>query len=149
MNGSIAIRLYMTTVRVLLIAGHSLLRQSLREMFMLEASAIEVVGEAGVGCEGIAAARQLLPDVVVMNVRLPDMSGLEGARLLSQELPDTRVVLLGQEDGEEYQREALRHGASAYLPYWAPIGEILVAVKAAASNKPASQEKGWGPAPPN
>jgi DNA-binding NarL/FixJ family response regulator len=83
---------------------------------MLESDAeISVVGEASNGKEALEVARDLKPDILVLDIRMPEMTGLEAASLLHNYAPDTRAVILSMHDSEEYVVQALKAGAFGYL----------------------------------
>jgi DNA-binding NarL/FixJ family response regulator len=90
---------------------------------------LAVVGETGDGAEALAAARHLTPDVVLMDIRMPSMDGLEATRRLTAELPATRVLIVTTFGRNEYVFEALRAGASGFLLKDAPPEELIAAVR--------------------
>ena len=100
-------------MRVLLADDHALFREGLRSL--LRTRDIEVVGEASDGSEAVALARELAPDVVLMDLTMPGMGGLEATRLISAELPEIRVVILTVSEADEDLFEAIRSGAHGYL----------------------------------
>ena len=108
---------------MLLTIPHPGLRQTIRE-FLESRGGFEVVGELGAGLPTIEAAQQLLPDVVLVDLRLPDANGLEVTSRLVGELPSLRVVLLGDEETDAYRQAALGCGARAYLCKLAPLDEL-------------------------
>src|SRR5712692_5195454 len=100
--------------RVLLVDDHELVRQGVAAM-LLNADGIEVVGEARTGREAIEATRRDLPDVVLMDVRMPDMDGLEATKKIKDERPRTAVIMVTMHDNPAYLRDAVRAGAAGYL----------------------------------
>jgi two-component system, NarL family, response regulator DevR len=101
-------------LRVLVVDDHEVVRQGL--VALLERTdRFQVVGEAGSVAEAIAAARQYVPDLMVMDVKLPDGSGIEACREIRSELPQTRVVMLTSYPDEEAVLSAIIAGASGYL----------------------------------
>ncbi|MDR7509989.1 MAG: response regulator transcription factor [Armatimonadota bacterium] len=100
-------------VRVLLADDHALFRDGIRSL--LEARGVEVVGEAADGREAVEAALRLRPDVVLMDVAMPGVDGLEATRAIKAHLPDTKVVMLTVSDDDRTLFEALRSGAHGYL----------------------------------
>src|SRR2546426_8525051 len=100
--------------RVLLVDDHELVRQGVAAM-LLKADGIEVVGEARTGREAIEATRRDLPDVVLMDVRMPDMDGLEATKKIKEERPRTAVIMVTMHDNPAYLRDAVRAGAAGYL----------------------------------
>ncbi|GGK92901.1 response regulator transcription factor [Streptomyces flaveus] len=99
--------------RVLVADDQTLIRTGFR--LILTTRGIEVVGEAADGAEAVAAARKLRPDVVLMDIRMPNMDGLEAARLILQQAPECRVLMLTTFDLDRYVYEALALGASGFL----------------------------------
>ncbi len=97
------------------------------------ADGITVVGEAANGAEAVARAAQLRPDVVLMDVRMPEMDGLEAARLITGEPSAPKVVMLTTFDLDDYVYAALRAGASGFLLKDSPRADLIAAVRAAAA----------------
>lgn len=100
-------------MKILIADDHSLFRDSLRSL--LEARGLEVVGEARNGREAVDLARRLSPDVVLMDLSMPEVDGLAATRLLSAELPQVKVVVLTASDDDAKLIEAIRSGAQGYL----------------------------------
>jgi DNA-binding NarL/FixJ family response regulator len=118
------------TIRVLIVDDQPLLRTGFRMILDAEPD-IEVVGEAGDGREAIEAARRLRPDLVIMDIRMPVMDGVEATRLLAAagvEHP-VRVLVLTTFDLDEYIVEALRNGASGFLLKDAPAEQLIGAIR--------------------
>jgi DNA-binding NarL/FixJ family response regulator len=92
-----------------------------------------VVGEAGNGQDAVAQAQAHAPDVVLMDIRMPGMNGLEATRLITGSRPESKVVMLTTFDFDEYVYEALRAGASGFLLKDAPRHDLIAAVRAAAA----------------
>jgi DNA-binding NarL/FixJ family response regulator len=101
-------------IRILLVDDQRLMREGLRILLELE-SGLEIVGEAGDGQAGLDAYEALQPDVVLMDVRMPGMDGVEATWRLRERWPDARVVILTTFDDDEYVFEGLRAGAMGYL----------------------------------
>jgi len=99
--------------RVLLVDDSEETRQALREL--LEARAITIVGEAAEGAEGIDLARKLMPDVVLMDVKMPGIDGIEATKMITSSLPDTHVIVLTTFDDDSLRQRADEAGAAAYL----------------------------------
>lgn len=100
-------------MRVLLADDHALFREGL--VSLLSAHGIEVVGEASDGIEALALARELRPDVILMDLTMPGVGGLEATRLVKAELPEIKVVVLTVSEADTDLFEAIRSGAHGYL----------------------------------
>lgn len=100
-------------MRVLLADDHALFRDGMRSL--LEARGVEVVGEAGDGREAVEAALSLKPDVILMDITMPDMDGLEATRLIKTRLPEVKIVMLTVSDEDHSLFEAIKSGAQGYL----------------------------------
>ena len=120
----------MNVVRVLLADDHAIVRQGLRRLLELEGT-MTVVGEAGDGREAVRLAEALRPDVIVMDVRMPGLNGLEATRRILGRATDVRVVVLSMYDEESYVRQALRAGVSGYVTKHAAYEELQLAIEAA------------------
>ena len=119
----------MKPVRVLLADDHTLVRAGLRKL--LEAMPeVEVVGEASDGLALLALAAQLRPTLVLMDIAMPGINGLEATARLARQSPDIRVLILSMHQNEEYVRQALRHGAAGYLLKDAAPMELDLAIQA-------------------
>jgi len=101
-------------LRLLLVDDHEVVRQGLAAL-LARRPAFQVVAEAGTVAEAVAAARRFRPDIVVMDVRLPDGTGIEACRDIRAEMPETRVVMLTSYPDEEAVLAAIMAGASGYL----------------------------------
>ena len=99
--------------RVLLADDHTRLREALRDL--LEETGFEVVGESGDGADAVAMAAQLEPDIVVIDLRMPVLNGLDATRLIKDARPATQVVVLSAFESPELERQAREAGAFAYL----------------------------------
>ena len=104
----------MTPVRVLLADDHTLVRAGLRKLLESMPN-ITVVGEAGDGLALLALADELQPHVVLMDIAMPGLNGIDATARLTRAWPDVHVLILSMHQNEEYVRRALRHGAAAYL----------------------------------
>jgi DNA-binding NarL/FixJ family response regulator len=119
------------TIRVLLVDDQSLLRLGLRMALDSQAD-FDVVGEAGDGAQAVAMTRALRPDVVLMDVRMPVMDGLEATRRIVAELPEARVLLLTTFNLDEYVFAGLRAGASGFLLKNVPPADLFSGIRAVA-----------------
>ncbi|MFB6777155.1 response regulator [Streptomyces sp. NPDC056352] len=120
------------TVRVVLADDQPLVRAAL-EMVISETPDVEVVGEAGTGAEAVRLAEELDPDVVVMDIRMPGMDGIEATRLVTAGSGDARVVVLTTFDDDDYVYAALRAGASGFLVKDMALDDILAAIRVVAA----------------
>ena len=118
-------------VRLLLIDDHEVLRLGLRTLFDT-AGGFLVVGEAGTVAEGIAQARAQRPDVAIVDLRLPDGSGVEACREIRSERPDTRVVVLTSYSDEDAVISSIVSGAAGYLLKQTPPPQLVEAVRTVA-----------------
>lgn len=118
----------MTRVRVLLADDHALLREGLRGL--LEAAGFAVVGEAGNGRDALQLALELVPDVVLMDLGMPDMNGIEATALLRERVPRARVIVLSMHADAEHVHRALQAGAAGYLLKESVAAEVIDAVRA-------------------
>jgi DNA-binding NarL/FixJ family response regulator len=119
-------------VRVLVVDDQELVRAGFC-VILDAADGIMVVGEAGNGQDAVAQAQAHAPDVVLMDIRMPGMNGLEATRLITGSRPESKVVMLTTFDFDEYVYEALRAGASGFLLKDAPRHDLIAAVRAAAA----------------
>lgn len=120
----------MKNIRVLLAEDHTIVRKGLRSLLDAEAG-MEVIGEAANGREAVDKVQQLLPDVVVMDIAMPHLNGLEATRQIKKRFPEVKVVILTVHTNEEYIRQILRAGASGYLVKQAAPRELIAAIHAA------------------
>jgi DNA-binding NarL/FixJ family response regulator len=117
-----------SATRVLIVDDHAVVRSGLRLLLAREAD-IEPVGEAGTGREAVFEARSLKPDVILLDVMMPDQTGLEVLPTLLHESPDVKVLLLSMQDDPRYVREAFAAGASGYVLKEAADAEVVNAVR--------------------
>jgi len=121
--------------RVLMVDDHQLLRQSLRRA--AEEAGFDVVGEAADGEEGLRLAELLQPDVVLMDVTMPVLDGIEATRLIRQRCPSTNVVVLTMHSDPEVVRRAVNAGAAGYVVKDASMQDVLEAIRLAADGETA------------
>ncbi|OQY80961.1 MAG: DNA-binding response regulator [Anaerolineae bacterium UTCFX3] len=122
------------TIRLLLVDDHAVVRSGLR-MLLASESDVEIVGEAGSGSEAVTAAASARPDVILMDIGLPDMTGIEATRVVKSGFPEIAIVALTIHEDEEYFFRMLDAGASGYVPKRAAPEELLTAIRAAASGE--------------
>jgi DNA-binding NarL/FixJ family response regulator len=122
-------------IRLLIVDDHPVVRGGLRGMFASD-SEFEVVGEAGNGAEAIARASALGADVVLMDLRMPEMGGVEAIRRLHESAPSVRVLVLTTYDTDDDVLPAIEAGATGYLLKDAPREELIRAVHAAFRGDP-------------
>ena len=116
------------TIRVLIVDDHAVVRSGLR-LLLDQESDIEPVGEAGTGREALFQSRSLKPDVILMDVVMPDQTGLDILPALLHEQPDVKVLMLSMQDDPRYVREAFAAGASGYVLKEAVDAEVVAAVR--------------------
>jgi len=116
-------------IRVLIVDDHALFRRGLVQVLLFE-DGIEVVGEGEDGDDAVRKAEELVPDVVLMDVRMPRVSGIEATRRLSEMLPTTKILMLTVSDEEDDLYEAIKAGATGYLLKEISIEEVADAVRA-------------------
>jgi DNA-binding NarL/FixJ family response regulator len=121
-------------IRVVLADDHPIVRQGLRSLLENEASCV-VVGEAADGLTALELVAQEQPDVVILDLQMPDLGGLEVARRLQGSAPATKVIILSLHGDEPFVQEALRYGVLGYLLKGAATTELTAAVKAAVAGK--------------
>ena len=119
------------SIRVLVADDHMVVRQGIRSLLQAEPD-LQVVGEAGDGRDAVRLARELQPDVVVMDLAMPGMDGMEATRAIKRTLPQTHVLALTVHESDEYFFRVLQAGASGYVLKRAAASELLSAVRAVA-----------------
>ena len=116
-------------IRAMIVDDHALFRRGL-EMVLEEEADIEIVGQASDGSEAVEKAGESLPDVVLMDIRMPRSSGIEACRAMKEVAPSAKIVMLTISDEEEDLFEAIRAGASGYLLKDLPLDEVAETVRA-------------------
>jgi two-component system, NarL family, response regulator NreC len=120
----------MSEIRLLLVDDHEVVRTGLR-MLLESQSDIKILAEASTGAEAIQMALEYQPDVVVMDITLPDITGIEATRRLKERQPGIAVVALTIHEDEQYFFEMLQAGASGYVPKRAAPEDLITAIRAA------------------
>lgn len=115
-------------IRVFIADDHPLVHDGLR--VLLDAGGMTVVGDAYTGVEAVERVRSLNPDVILMDIRMPDMDGLAATQAIKQELPEASVVIITSYESKDYLRRAIEAGASGYLLKGMPPAAIVNAIKA-------------------
>lgn len=115
-------------IRIVIVEDHTIVREGLRPL--LEGKGVEVIGEAGDGLEAVRLVKELAPQVVIMDVALPRLGGIEATRRIVKGNPDMKVVMLTIHDEPQYVFKSLEAGAKGYLVKEAPLEELMTAIKA-------------------
>lgn len=114
-------------IRILLADDHAMLRQGTAELLRREPD-IEIIGEAADGQQAVELVQKLLPDIVIMDIRMPVLSGLEATRRIRESLPQVQVLVLTAHDEDQYIFSLLQAGASGYLLKTAPVSDLVQAI---------------------
>ena len=122
-------------VRVLLAEDHTLVRAGFRAL-LEKLEGLQVIGEVSDGLDALRIAKEIQPDVVLMDIAMPEMNGLEATKRIRQECPNTKVLVLSMYTNEEYLKEALRAGAAGYLLKDADRAELELAIKTVCRGEP-------------
>jgi two-component system response regulator NreC len=120
------------SIRVLIVDDHAVFRAGLRMLINAEAD-MEAVGEAGNARDAVFQARALKPDVVLLDVVMPDQSGLDIVPTLLHERPETKVLVLSMQDDPQYVRQAFANGANGYILKEAADTEVVTAIREVAA----------------
>lgn len=117
------------TIQILIADDHGVLRAGLRALLSSEKD-LEIVGEAGSGEQALAMAQELKPDLILLDISLPDLSGIEVTRQLKEDRPGIRVLILTVHEDEGLLQEAIRAGAAGYIIKRAVESELIDAIRA-------------------
>jgi two-component system response regulator NreC len=117
-------------MRILIADDHAIVREGLRQLLNSQRD-MEVAGEAQDGREALEKAKSLRPDVTLLDIAMPGLSGLEAVRLIKEAVPDTQIVVLSMHEKEAYVHQAFTSGALAYVLKASPSTDVLEAIRAA------------------
>ena len=119
----------MRKIRVLIVDDHAIVRDGISSLLAL-AGDMEVVGEATNGKEGLEKVSELLPDIVLMDIAMPIMGGLEATRRIHKEFPDTKILVLTQYDDKDHVFPAIQAGANGFVSKTAASSELALGIRA-------------------
>ncbi|MDP2777460.1 MAG: response regulator transcription factor [Anaerolineales bacterium] len=122
------------TIRLLLVDDHAVVRSGLK-MLLGGQTDMEIVGEAGSAAEALTETERVQPNLILMDIGLPDKTGIEATREIKSKFPDVNIVALTIHEDEEYFFQMLDAGASGYVPKRAAPEELITAIKAAANGE--------------
>ncbi len=123
-----------TTIKIFLVDDHSIMRQGLRVLIEAE-SDMEVIGEAGNGRETVQQVRELEPDVVIMDITLPDLNGIDATRILVSEFPQLKIIALSMHSNRIFVEEMMDAGAFGYLLKSCVFDELVDGIRTVYKNK--------------
>jgi DNA-binding NarL/FixJ family response regulator len=124
----------MSKVRIVIADDHKLFRMGLRQLIERHQE-VEIVGEAATGLEAIALAKEISPDIVLMDISMPELNGIEATNRIHSELPEVRVVIVSMHSDRRYVLEALKAGAKGYLLKDSTPEEVFRALQKVMTNK--------------
>ncbi len=119
----------MDKIKILVVDDHAILRDGVRALLSLNDD-FDIVGEAAEGKESIKKAKELVPDVILMDIAMPGMDGLEATRRIRKENPKIKILALTQYDNKEYILSVIKAGAAGYVPKRALGSELVSAIRA-------------------
>ncbi len=122
----------MDKIKILLVDDHAIMRDGIRALLSLHDD-IEIVGEASEGKEAVEKAQELSPDLVVMDIAMAGMDGLEATRRIKKKKPEVKILILSQHDNREYVLSAIKAGVAGYIPKRALSSELVSAIRALCS----------------
>ena len=123
----------MGPVRILIVDDHELVRRGLRSILVTRPE-WEICGEAADGSDAIEKARELKPDVVLLDITMPHMNGLDAARIIRRDLPRAKVIILSQYEGSDMRARAFEAGAQGYITKSDASSQLLIAIDSLISN---------------
>jgi len=115
--------------RILLVDDHAIMRDGIRALVSVEDD-IEIIGEASDGKEAVEKSAQLNPDLIIMDIAMPKMDGLEATRRIKKKQPSMKVLVLTQHDNQEYVLSVIKAGASGFVPKKAVGSDLIAAIRA-------------------
>ena len=116
------------TVRVLVVDDHAMFRQSLVRALRFD-ERVDVIGEAADGVEALRQARELQPDVILMDITMPLITGIDATRAIRAEMPQVRIIGLSMHEDSAMRQRMIEAGANDYLTKTAPLDELLHAIR--------------------
>ncbi len=119
----------MNKIKLLLVDDHLILREGIRSL-LAKVPDMEVIGEASDGEEAVTKVEQLMPDVVLMDITMPELSGLEATRQIKQKAPQVKVLILTIHESDQYLQGMLKAGASGYVVKTSTSSELVSAIRA-------------------
>ncbi len=122
------------SIRVLLVDDHQIMLQGLRALLDRQPD-MEVVAEAGEGRTALRLARDMLPDIIILDVAMPDLNGIETARMIISERPETKVIALSMHSDRRFVVEMLKAGASGYLLKDCALEDLVRAIRVVMANQ--------------
>ncbi len=118
----------MNKIRILVVDDHTIMREGIRAL-LISQNDMEIVGEASEGYEAIKKVKELTPDVIIMDIAMPEMDGLEATRRIKRINPKAKVLILTQHDNREYILSAIKTGVMGYVPKRALASELVSAIR--------------------
>jgi two-component system response regulator NreC len=137
----------MGRLKILIVDDHELFKRGVRSLLESHPG-LEVCGEAADGLEATEKAKQLQPDIVLMDITMPRMDGLQATRVIRRDVPGSKVLVLSQHDSPQMLSEALKAGASAFVTKSQTSLHLLAALDAVAQGRPFQGDSGDGGAAP-
>jgi DNA-binding NarL/FixJ family response regulator len=119
----------MQKIKIMVVDDHGIFRDGIRALVGLHDD-LEIVGEASEGKEAVKKAQELAPDVVIMDITIPGMDGLEATRRIKKKNPGIKVLILTQHGDKEYVLSSIKAGADGYVPKIAASSELISAIRA-------------------